>query len=208
MQRGAAECVSVGEAPGWERGSSAPRAGGCLPHGRDAARSLNPSAPIGQELRAPSQQQGGSRGSSSSASHAWDELVAEEVLAEPGTPLLASAPLWAAAGPATKARLKGRHHGAPLSRAHTSAESREEPAEPVVPDLLPRPGCHRHLVPSASATPAGDSLGGQQQEATLSHFPTSWGVPQHCQQTGAGASPAGKRGSNHRIQSDSEWKAP
>lgn len=79
------------------------------------------------------------------------------MLAEPGTSVLASPLLWAAAGPATKARLKGRHHRAPLSRAHTSAESWEEPEEPVVPDLLPRPGCHWHLVPSASATQPGDS---------------------------------------------------
>lgn len=90
------------------------------------------------------------------------------MLAEPGTSLLASPLLWAAAGPATKARLKGRHHRAPLSRAHASPESWQEPEEPVVPDLLPRPGCHWHLVSSASATQVGDSLGGQQQVATLS----------------------------------------
>lgn len=46
--------------------------------------------------------------------------------------------LWAAAGAATKAKLRGRHHRAALSRAHTSAESRQEPEEQVAHDLLPR----------------------------------------------------------------------
>lgn len=126
------------------------------------------------------------------------------MLAEPGTSLLASPPLWAAAGAATKAKLKGRHHRAPLSRAHTSAESWKEPEEPVVPDLLPRPGCHWHLLPSASATQVGDSLRGQQQVATLSQGEAL----SQCQQTGMGASTAGKRGFDHRIQNQLDWKAP
>lgn len=173
MQR-SCECVSVGEAPGWGRGSSAheQEEGGCLPHGRDAVCSLSQQSSSGSSSQPSPISREHSRGTSS----AWGELVAQEVLAGPGTSLLASPLLWAAAAAATKAKLQGRHHRAPLSRAHTSAESWREPEEPVVPDLLPRPGCPWHLLPSASATRAGDSLGGQQPVATLSRgglFPTS-----------------------------------
>lgn len=108
----------MGEAPGWRRGSSAHEQEGVCPMAR--ARESpgwccllpEPAALIKQELpaqRTQSHRQGDSRsrGTASSTSDAWDELVAEEMLAEPGTSLLASPLLWAAAGPATKPSLKG-----------------------------------------------------------------------------------------------------
>lgn len=45
----------------------------------------------------------------------------------------------------------------PLGTAHTSAESRREPEEPVAVTCFPGLRSHWHPLPSASAAEAGDS---------------------------------------------------